>query len=168
MLVPDMKVNRVSDINMNALAERGIDTLIVDIDNTLVPWYSIEVPRDIALWVEAAKSRFKLCAVSNTVYRRAQAVTQQLGIQFVHGACKPSTRGLKRALSMLGASAESAAFIGDQLFTDVLAAKRMGMFAILVKPLTNIEMPHSYLMRLLEKLIMAVVKLQQKNMRKGA
>ena len=48
-------------------------------------------------------------------------------------AKKPLKSGFKKALEKLEMKPEQVAVVGDQIFTDVVGAKRMKMFSILVK-----------------------------------
>jgi hypothetical protein len=44
--------------------------------------------------------------------------------------------------------------VGDQLFTDILGAKRLGIHAILVSPLGDKELPHTRFKRRLERFLL--------------
>ena len=50
-------------------------------------------------------------------------------------AKKPFKSGFKKALERLELKPEEVAVVGDQLFTDIIGARRMKMFPILVKPI---------------------------------
>ena len=62
-----------------------------------------------------------------------EEVAEKLNIDYIMFAKKPLKSGFKRALSKLELKPEEVAVVGDQLFTDVIGAKRMNMFSILVK-----------------------------------
>ena len=49
---------------------------------------------------------------------------------------------------------ENTLFIGDQIFTDVLGAKRAGLYAIMVKPIHPKEEIQIVLKRYLEKIVL--------------
>jgi hypothetical protein len=44
--------------------------------------------------------------------------------------------------------------VGDQLFTDILGARRLGIHAILVSPLSDRELPHTRLKRRIERFLL--------------
>ena len=58
-----------------------------------------------------------------------------LGIGYQGHAGKPSTKGLRAAMERAGASPDHTAMLGDKLLTDMLAANRAGVLALMVEPL---------------------------------
>lgn len=57
-------------------------------------------------------------------------------------------------MKLMGTDLESTIFIGDQLFTDVWGAKRIGMRNILVRPIGKKEEIQIVLKRYLEKIVL--------------
>ena len=57
----------------------------------------------------------------------------------------------------MGTQPEQTAVIGDQIFTDVFGAKRMGLYAILVKPISSRELYWTRIMRLMERRIIKIL-----------
>nr|MBP7165972.1 HAD hydrolase-like protein [Bacillota bacterium] len=55
---------------------------------------------------------------------------------------------------ILGTHPDSTVMVGDQLFTDILGAKRLGIHAILVSPLSDKELPHTRIKRWLERFLL--------------
>jgi HAD superfamily phosphatase (TIGR01668 family) len=64
---------------------------------------------------------------------------------------KPLKKYMKQALETMGVTNGQAAIIGDQLFTDVWAGKRMKMLALCVKPIEPVETLFFKTKRVLEK-----------------
>jgi hypothetical protein len=58
---------------------------------------------------------------------------------------------------MLDAKPEETAIIGDQIFTDILGGHRVGLFTILVPPLSSDEFAWTRLMRKLERRVLKKV-----------
>lgn len=151
--VPYLAVRRVSDIPLELLVLRGIRAVVFDLDNTLVPYGSSEVPEDVARWLEEFRRRGLTGAlVSNTLPGRARALASRLGWPAVGGWPKPNPGRLRRAMALLGATPATTASVGDQLFTDVWPANLLGLFTILVEPLHPREFPTTRLVRWLERL----------------
>ena len=71
----------------------------------------------------------------------------------VPNALKPLPFGFMRALKHLGLRRKQVAVVGDQLFTDVLGAKFLGLRTILTKPLVEKDFPLTRLLRFLERTI---------------
>lgn len=151
-----MVVVSVQDIDPEALRARGIEALLLDLDNTLVMWRSHDLRAEVSAWVARAREAgLRLCIVSNTSsVRRVEPVARQLGIPFAVRAAKPSRRAFRRAADLLDVSPEKAAVVGDQVFTDVLGGNRAGMLTILVNPINrDREFISTRMMRVLERLV---------------
>ncbi|HPT82935.1 MAG TPA: YqeG family HAD IIIA-type phosphatase [Limnochordia bacterium] len=151
-LIPDAIVPSVLEIDLAALQDRGLKGLLIDIDNTLVPWGNPQMDQALARWIETAKAEgFQVCLVSNALPERTQSFAELLGIPAVGRAMKPLSRAFRRGMELLGLPAGQVAVVGDQLFTDVFGAKRLGLYAILVDPLSTVEFGFTQVMRKLER-----------------
>jgi len=153
---PDEVVSSVTDIDPTTLVQQGIRAVLLDLDNTLVPWQRMDVPEVIRHWVEAMKQTgLRLCLVSNTRRRRRlEVISKELGIAYVPKAFKPRRYGLRQALEQLGTAPQQAVMIGDQIFTDVWGGNRMGMRTILVLPMARREFIGTKVSRLLERILL--------------
>jgi len=153
---PDEVVSSVTDIDPTTLVQQGIRAVLLDLDNTLVPWQRMDVPEVIRHWVEAMKQTgLRLCLVSNTRRRRRlEMISKELGIAYVPKAFKPRRYGLRQALEQLGTAPQQAVMIGDQIFTDVWGGNRMGMRTILVLPMARREFIGTKVSRLLERILL--------------
>lgn len=137
---PDEIVDKVQDINLDVLADKGIKGLILDIDNTLVPTFMKEADNDVIDWIGKVKnSGFKLCIVSNATRKRVDKFNEKLGLEAIYRATKPIGRSFRKALKVLNLKAHETAAVGDQIFTDVYGGNRLGMYTILVKPIHRKE-----------------------------
>lgn len=154
-LRPSSQVSTVYDIDLPALRARGIRGLILDLDNTIVPWGAREVSPKLPVWIAAARDAdLQLCIVSNNMGRRVTAIAKRLGLPVVAGALKPRRRALRRALVVMGTTPEATALVGDQLFTDILGGNRLGLHTILVRPQGRKEFGFTRLVRLIERLLL--------------
>ncbi|WP_313093577.1 HAD hydrolase-like protein, partial [Streptococcus parasuis] len=68
-------------------------------------------------------------------YERVKRAVEKFGIEFEAFALKPFTFGINRALKRFNVQPHEVVMIGDQLMTDIRAAKRVGLKSVLVKPL---------------------------------
>jgi HAD superfamily phosphatase (TIGR01668 family) len=138
---PIQAVNRLTDIDPTELAHRGIKLILLDIDNTLMPWRTEDIPQTTLDWIQKAKAAgMQLCVLSNTHrVERLGRVTTKMGIEFIRDKFKPSPTMYLMALERYHCKAEEALMVGDQLFTDVWGANRAGIDAIWVKPMANRE-----------------------------
>jgi HAD superfamily phosphatase (TIGR01668 family) len=131
----------VSAISLQELADEGIRGIVIDLDNTLIGWKLLEPTPEVAAWVRAALDRgFAVAVVSNNVRAWVKSVATRLGIiTFVHNALKPLPFGVIRAVKQLRVQRSETVVVGDQLFADVLAAKLLGIRAILTEPIVSQE-----------------------------
>ncbi|MCD6360624.1 MAG: YqeG family HAD IIIA-type phosphatase [Armatimonadetes bacterium] len=136
LFAPDEVAARVSDIDLDALARRGIEGLVLDVDNTLLPWGSADLDAGTRRWMQRARERFSICLLSNSVRgRRMRKLARELDVPGLSAwglRRKPFRGGVMAALRRTGTAPEHTAMIGDQLLTDVLAGNRAGLYTIWV------------------------------------
>lgn len=164
-LYPDLYVASLADIPVEALKNRDIKALILDLDNTITTWNSDVVETQVGEWFKAIKAAgFKACILSNNKAKRCLAVANYLGIPFIHEAKKPRRAAFYRAMKLMAVGPEQTAVVGDQIFTDVLGGNRAGLFTILVIPLAKKEFMGTKISRAMEEVVL--YRLKRKNVRK--
>ncbi len=128
----------VFSIPYESLFEEGYRLLLFDIDNTLLP-YKKDVPSsEIVQLLHKIKSiGFDVCLVSNTWPWKAKKIGKALGVPSYGFSFKPMTFHIMKAVGKNDLF--KTLFIGDQIFTDVLGAKRCNIHCILVDPLDTYE-----------------------------
>lgn len=157
MFLPDFFMNKVEDINIEKLKKLGFDSIILDLDNTLVGWRSRTMSDSVKKWIETAiESGFKLCIVSNCLlHGRVRFFGEMLGIPFVFRAIKPRKKSFMDALKILDSPPDRTVVIGDQVFTDVFGGNRMGFLTILVLPIDKKEFYATLIQRTAEKILLS-------------
>jgi len=156
VLSPDYYYRDVYSIDLGALQATGIDTLLVDLDNTLLPRNSADIPAATRDWAADVASRgMRVCLVSNNWHDRVIGVADELGFDLVAKAVKPLPFAFLRALSRANSSRKKAAVVGDQMFTDILGGKMLGIATVLVTPLTSSDLPHTLVLRRIERALLA-------------
>lgn len=154
-LKPDLYLDTVHELNTGLLSEKGISSIIIDIDNTLVSWDTKEPDEKVNQFVcRLVEEGFKICILSNNTKKRVEEFNKCLKLPAIHKAIKPSKTAFVKAMKLMDASAENTAVIGDQLFTDVLGGNRMGLYTILVSPICDKEFVWTRIVRLLEKAVL--------------
>ena len=136
--LPDYIFPCLTDLPPAFLQQRGITLLLMDFDNTMLP-YTTNVPtQELQDWLEGMKAAgITLCIVSNSHKARVPAFSEAYGVACVIRAAKPGTRGIREAMERFGAKQSDTALVGDQIYTDVLGAKRAGVTALIVKSIQN-------------------------------
>lgn len=152
MLYPNEYYKTFKDVEIDRLKSRGIKGVIIDIDNTLVPWSSKIPDESVYLWINKLKNEgLKVCLISNNTKARVQEFNKNLGCPVVWNARKPLKSAYMKASQYLDCPMEQIAVIGDQIFTDIWGGNRMGMYTILVDPLSEKEFFWTKLIRKIEK-----------------
>ena len=133
--VPDLKINKIYEIDKELLKKLEVKALILDIDNTLTT-HGNPVPADgIVNWVAQMKAdKVPMVIVSNNSHNRVRPFAGKLGIPFIANGKKPLKGGLRRAVKQFNLQPQQICVVGDQLFTDILGGNRLGMKTILVTP----------------------------------
>lgn len=72
----------------------------------------------------------------------------------VFNAHKPAKKGYYYAMDLMNTRPENTVFVGDQLFTDIFGAKRIGLKNYLVKPINKREEFQIVLKRRLEQIVL--------------
>lgn len=135
-LIPHRVFDRYGDITAEYLREQNITLLLSDLDFTLAAKSTRRPDQPLREWIAAlAEAGIGLMIVSNN--RSGTRVTEfcaDLGIPYQGRAGKPSTKGLEAAMARAGADRAHTAMLGDKLLTDMLAANRAGVLALMVEP----------------------------------
>lgn len=137
-LYPRLMLTRLNELTPEMLHHRGIRLLMLDFDNTVIP-YTTDVPSaEVVRWFDTmAQSNIDLCVVSNSHKGRAKVFCRERGIACITHAGKPFGSGIRRAMEHFGASEAQCALVGDQIYTDILGANLNGIMSIHVDSINN-------------------------------
>jgi uncharacterized protein len=142
LLQPDLWLNdTLFALTPELLQRYGLKGLVLDVDETIVPRTIKQLSDQVLPWIEAAKGVTpQIWLVSNNPsISRIERIGKILDTPFIARAGKPSRQHLRRAVEAMGLPAEQVGMVGDRLFTDVLAGNRLGMFTVLVQPMSSPE-----------------------------
>lgn len=156
-LVPDEYVKSIYDIDINALKSRGFKGIITDLDNTLVGAKEPYATPQLLDWLTNLKNMgFQVVIVSNNNRLRVSRFAEPLILPYIHKAMKPINKAFHKALGMMKLTPADTVVIGDQMLTDVLGGNRMGLYTILVSPVSlNDESFFTKINRRVEKIVLA-------------
>ena len=137
-LLPRLMTDSLTDLTPELLREKNVRLLMLDFDNTIVP-YTTDVPTaDMERWLSRMNaSEIQICVVSNSHKDRVPAFCQARGIGCITHAKKPFSKGIRECLGKYGIPASQAALVGDQIYTDTLGANCAGVTSILIKAIHN-------------------------------
>lgn len=152
---PDLRVDRVERLDAARLAGLGLRGLLLDLDETLLSGAASRPTRSVRSWAGAVQAAgVRLAIVSNGRPRRVATVARALNVPGAALVGKPWPRAFRRGLEVLGLEASEVAMVGDQLFTDVAGARAAGLRTVLVPPLSSAGLPHTRLLRRVERRVL--------------
>lgn len=144
-LLPTWTCPSVDQIVPDVLKSKGIELVMLDFDNTIVPYTTCVPTPEVANWLETIRrSGLKLCVVSNSHNSRVPDFCVRYGIDCITHAKKPSAKGIDQCLLRYGVSRAQAVLIGDQIYTDTLGGNCAGVRTLLVRSIHN----HSFWLKL--------------------
>ena len=133
---PNIKLNKVTDISLEILSKYNIDSLILDVDNTLSTHHGQVLTDGLENWLTLMKENgIKLTVLSNSNSKRLEPFAQKIGLDYISLGLKPLPFGYLRALKRLKSNKKQTAIVGDQIFTDVMGGNFVGVNTILLTPI---------------------------------
>ncbi len=157
-LYPDEYLSSTYEIDFKRFREEGIRGIIFDIDNTLVPHGAPADDKARGLFEELRLLGFQVVLLSNNKEPRVKMFRDGLidssHVQYLYKAGKPGRAGYQKAMEMMGTDTASTLFVGDQIFTDVWGARRVGIYSVLVRKIHPKEEIQIVLKRMLEFFIL--------------
>jgi len=158
-LLPDEELDSIFELDPEWLRSLGKRGIIFDLDNTLGRRGSPRLDeRVLQLLKELEGAGFKIGILSNSS-RARERIEEGLGVggrPVYFNARKPRRGGFRQVLAQMGLRPEEVVMVGDQLFTDVLGAKRLGIYSILVRPVDPHEPLAVRLGRLVARALLAL------------
>ena len=135
LLTPEIIFKNVEAIRPEWLQSQGITALVLDVDNTLTGDGSQVLDASVRQWLDDVHAAgISTTVVSNNSPRRVRPFANKLGLRWVALACKPLPVGLFVARRRLGVPRRQMAMVGDQIFSDRMAAGLFGIRCLFVLP----------------------------------
>lgn len=158
ILRPDDLIGHVREITPEFLAARGLRGLLLDLDNTLIPYGSYDDQAEVLAWASDLRGAgIRLYLLSNATQKRAVFWREKLQFAAEHAvgmAGKPNPLAYRRGVRALGLLPHQVGMVGDQVFTDVLGGNLAGLHTVLVRPLADNALPHTRLARKVERVVL--------------
>lgn len=151
---PDHMRDSAYEIEYEELYGKGYRGIIFDIDNTLVPHGAAADRRAVELFERLHEMGFQTILLSNNKEPRVKTFNEKVRSQYIFRAGKPGRAGYESAMERMGTARDNTLFVGDQLFTDIWGAKRLGIVTYLVKPIHPKEEIQIVLKRKLERIVL--------------
>lgn len=160
--LPDVYVRTIYQIDLDDLKKQGRKAIITDLDNTLVGAKEPLATPELVLWLNRVEEMgFQVTIISNNQQARVSDFAKPLSLPYIYSARKPGNGAFHRAMNLLDVNPEETVMIGDQMLTDIWGGNRMGLYTILVRPISlKDESFFTRINRTIEKKIVARLKKQ--------
>ena len=137
-LLPWRITKELPNLESGLLQEQGIRLLMLDFDNTIVPYTTNTPTVQMENWLKMMlASEIQICVVSNSKRDRVKIFCEKYGIPCITHARKPFSKGIRECLTQFETPMENCALAGDQIYTDTLGANCAGIRSILVTAINN-------------------------------
>ena len=150
--IPFAHAKSIYEIPVDFYQQNGVTLLLIDLDNTLDS-YRLYTPteRAVTLIDNLRKANITPVIISNNRGKRVSSYANALGLEYIHSARKPFSGRIKKFLEEKGVPLENIMFVGDQLVTDVLAAKGAGLRIILTEKVVKEDQFTTHFNRLIDR-----------------
>lgn len=159
--LPNENLRTIYEINLDKLISKNIKGVILDLDNTLVPYKTRTVDINLKKWINRVKKRgIKTIILSNSTFRgkSAKNVAKTLGVPIITNGLKPLPFRFRKALKILNLQPDEVVVIGDQILTDILGANLLKIYNIKVEPISKEEFITTSFNRIIERFIIKILK----------
>ena len=137
-LLPTWMAGEITQLKPSFLLEQGVRLVMLDFDNTIIPYTTNEPPPEVLAWMEDMYGAgLRLCVVSNSHNSRVPDFCEKYGLDCVTHAKKPFSRGIKECLARYDIPPRESVLIGDQIYTDTLGGNCAGVRTVLVRSINN-------------------------------
>jgi HAD superfamily phosphatase (TIGR01668 family) len=120
-----MIANRLTELSPQLLRQRDIQLVMLDFDNTIVPYTTNEPTEEMETWLrQMADSEFTLCVVSNSRKDRVKKFCAKYGIDCITHARKPFSKGIRQCLDRYGVPAANAV-LNENSIVKVIGSEKV-------------------------------------------
>ena len=161
--IPTYYANNIYEVDIAFYEAENITTLLIDLDNTLDS-FKAKTPSEKArsLIENLHQYGYNIIIISNNKGNRVKTYADALDLTYLGNARKPFAYKIKKILAENDIDKEKTLLIGDQLMTDVRAAKRAGIRVMLTEKLVKEDQWTTHINRLFDRPIRR--KLKRKNL----
>ncbi len=150
--IPFAHAKSIYEIDAEFFKKQGIKVLFMDLDNTLDSYKAKEPQeRTINLVKSIKKLGITPVIISNNKPHRVCGYADKLGVEFLASARKPFSKKIKAEIARRGLTPDDVMLVGDQMMTDVLAAKGAGIRVVLTEKVVKEDQWTTHINRLMDR-----------------
>ena len=150
--IPFAHAQSIYEVPSDFFVKNGVSLLLIDLDNTLDS-YRLRQPTERAVNIIKAikKTGVTPVIVSNNREKRVKGYANEAGVECIFSAHKPFSRRIRNFLKEKGVSSDEVMLVGDQLMTDVLAAKGAHIRVLLTEKVVKEDQWTTHINRLFDR-----------------
>ena len=150
--IPFAHAQSIYEVPSDFFVKNGVSLLLIDLDNTLDS-YRLRQPTERAVNVIKAikETGVTPVIVSNNREKRVKGYANEAGVECIFSAHKPFSRRIRNFLKEKGVSNDEVMLVGDQLMTDVLAAKGAHIRVLLTEKVVKEDQWTTHINRLFDR-----------------
>lgn len=151
---PLVIIQNYQDFDYKLYKSQGFNTLFLDIDNTIVPYYQKEADEKALSFINTLKNNgFNIIVFSNNHKNRVQTFSKSINCKCYWDGYKPLPFVYNKIIKENDLDKNKIICLGDQLLTDTLGANLSGLKCVYVKPIVNKDLLSTVINRKIERLI---------------
>lgn len=162
LFTPNYYIHRYDALRVEYLKEHGIELLVCDIDNTLVPHDAADADEAALKFLkQILDAGIQVVFISNNVEERVARFAKCYDLPYYPFALKPLPKTywkMMKDYGIKGKAKRKVAVLGDQLMTDVLGAKLSGLHVILTNQVVERDLTCTKFNRKLENIVFYLLK----------
>lgn len=150
--IPFAHAVSIYEIDVDFFKRNGVKTLFMDLDNTLDS-YKAKAPKErtIELVKKLKDAGIQPVIISNNKAHRVCGYADALGIEFLSSAHKPFSKRLLAEINRRNLKLDEVMLVGDQMMTDVLAAKGAKIRVVLTEKLVKEDQWTTHINRIFDR-----------------
>ena len=152
---PDEKIGRFSCFDGRKYREKGYEAVLIDIDNTMTPYDEEEPDQEVRDFLKGLREAGLLVILlSNNTRQRVERYVKDLDCPYRHMSLKPLSFVYLSLIREYRLDPKKTVCLGDQLLTDVLGGKILGMHTVYCKPVSDRDNFTGSISRAIERKLM--------------
>ena len=150
--IPFAHAQSIYEVPVEFFLNNGVSLLLIDLDNTLDSYRLYEpTERAVKLINVIKKTGITPVIVSNNREKRVKSYADAASVECIYSAHKPFSRRLRNFLAKKNVQATEVMLVGDQLMTDVLAARGAHIRVLLTEKIVKEDQWTTHINRLFDR-----------------
>ena len=150
--IPFAHAQSIYEVPVDFYLNNGVKVLLIDLDNTLDSYRLHEPSENAKEIVSKIKETGVIpIIVSNNREQRVKHYADLAGVECIYSAHKPFSKRIRKFLERKGVSPTEVMLVGDQLMTDVLAARGAHIRVLLTEKVVKEDQWTTHINRLLDR-----------------